>query len=226
MRLEGVVTKINQKPYQSRRGSGFVSSFALREDSGSESWVTFGFDKEPPFEEGDRIRVNTTEKNGYLTYVEGSGEIIPKPTVSASTVGSTVGSSDKPGSATVGSTGGASQSTVSGYDTRAAKESDRQGQIVWQHSQDVAIAKIGLLLQHDGLPMSTAKTKASQAQRFAEISAAIDKETVKAYNDVLTRRVLTTVADPGVIDTSAADSIPADTTQKAEKTTSGDDDYG
>lgn len=220
MRLEGVVTKINQKPYQSRRGSGFVSSFALREDSGSESWVTFGFDKEPPFEEGDRIRVNTTEKNGYLTYVEGSGEIIPKPAPAPA-----VGSGNAKGVSAGPSTETAA-TTSPAYSERAAKETDRQGQIVWQHSQDVAIAKIGLLLQHDGLPMSTAKTKASQAQRFAEISAAIDKETVKAYNDVLTRRVLTTVADPGVIDTSAADSIPADTTQKTEKATSGDDDYG
>lgn len=228
MQLEGLVTKINQRPYHGRRGSGFVSSFAIREDSGAESWVTFGFDKAPPFEEEDRIRVDTTEKNGYLNYVEGTGEIIPKPAapVSAQPVGQANGGGDRPGAAGAGTGSVASQSAVSSYDTRSAKEGDRQSQIVWQHSQDVAIAKIGLLLLNDGLPMSVAKTKAAQAQRFAEISAAIDKETVKAYNDVITRRVLETVADPGVVDTSAPDSIPAAGPNKKAEQTSGADDYG
>jgi hypothetical protein len=67
MQLEGLVKKINSKPYNGRKKSGLVWSFLLIEDSGAENWVTFGFDKEPPFEEGDRVGIEYTEKNGYKT---------------------------------------------------------------------------------------------------------------------------------------------------------------
>jgi hypothetical protein len=221
MQLEGVVKKINSKPYNGRRKSGLVWSFLLIEDSGAENWVTFGFDKEPPFEEGDRVAIEYTEKNGYKTYTEGTGRIIP-----TKTVGGGSSQSSGPGVVSTGAASVSAQSTVSGSDERAAKEATRQGQIVWQHSQEMAISKIGLLLQHDGLPMSVAKTKAAQAQRYAEISAAIDKETVKAYNDVLSLRLLQTVADPGVVDTSAPDGIPPADTKKTAEQTNGADDYG
>lgn len=214
MQIEGIVKKINIKGYTGRGGKqGSVYSFLLIEDSGAETWLTFGFDKEPPFEEGDRINVGYTEKNGYKTYTPDTGRIINVPK-----------QQQQPEPAK-GTAAPAAPSTVAST-PREVAEKTRQSQIVWQHSQEMAVAKIGLLLQHDGLPMSTAKTKASQAQRFAEISAAIDKETVKAFNDVLSLRLLQTVADPGVIDTSAPDGIPSVGPQKTAEKTTGADDYG
>lgn len=215
MQIEGVVKKITVKGYTGRGGKqGSVYSFLVIQDNGEEAWLTFGFDKEPPFEEGDRVNVGYTEKNGYKTYVEGSGRIIP---VAKKT--------DVPSGSSSGADAGKESVRERGNQSGAGGASDRQAQIVWQHSQEMAIAKIGLLLQHDGLPMSTAKTKAAQAQRYAEISAAIDKETVKAYNDVLSLRLLQTVADPGVVDTSAPDGIPPADTKKTTEQTNGQDDY-
>lgn len=222
MQIEGVVEKITVKGYTGRSGKkGSVYSFLVIQDSGEEVWLTFGFDKEPPFEEGDRVNVGYTEKNGYKTYVEGSGRIIPSKSVGRGNR-TPVSQSPSAGNSQSVVSGTASTETVS---PRAAAEATRQSQIVWQHSQEMAIAKIGLLLQHDGLPMSTAKTKAAQAQRYAEISAAIDKETVKAYNDVLSLRLLETVADPGVVDTRAPDGIPPADTKKTTEQTDGQDDY-
>lgn len=214
MQLEGVVKRINAKPYKGRK-SGTVYSFLLIQNSGEETWVTFGFDKEPPFAEGDRIAVEANkDQNGYLNYVEGTGRIVAskadtKPAASQSTATTEATSTGTP------QRGNAS----GGYD-------ERQRQIVWQHSQEMAIAAVGLLLQHDGLPMSVAKTKAAQSQRFEEITAAIDKQTVKFYNDVITGRVLEHVADAGVVDTSAPDGIPpADPKPQQQQSTSSNKDF-
>jgi hypothetical protein len=209
MQLEGVVKKLVAKPYKGRK-SGTVYSFLLIQDSGEETWITFGFDKEPPFEEGDRINVSADkDKNGFLVYVEGSGRIVHSKSVVQGN------------QQTNGAQSGASQAAATSTGAQQGSATDRQGQIVWQHSQEMAIAKIGLLLQHDGLPMSSAKTKAGQAQRYAEISASIDKETVKFYNDVLTGRVLQHVADAGIVDTSAADGIPPADGKKQEQPSNG-----
>lgn len=65
-----------------------------------------------------------------------------------------------------------------------------------------------LLLEHDGIPMTKASNKAGEAKRFEEIVAVIDKLTVKFYRDAETGRLLETVADMGVVDTSADGPIP------------------
>lgn len=221
MQLEGLVKKISQRSFTRRGGkTGTVYSFQLEPDKDDAVWVTFGFDKVPPFEEGDRIVVEAKEdNNGYLVYVEGTGRIIPARTESVRT-GSKEGTGERSGNSQTAP-------TATSQTAKQTAESNRQGQIVWQHSQEMAIAKVGLLLQHDGLPMSVAKTKAGQAQRYEEISAMIDKETVKAYNDVVTGRVLEHVADIGVVDTSAPDQIPpADTKKTQQQSNRGDDDIG
>lgn len=97
---------------------------------------------------------------------------------------------------------------------------DRQTQIVWQHSQDVAIAEVALLLANDALPLSKADNKAGQAKRYAELTAAISKKTVQRFFDVVTARLLETVADEGEVNVAADGEIPAasnsNATNKAE----------
>lgn len=85
---------------------------------------------------------------------------------------------------------------------------DRQTQIVLQHSQEMAIAEVALLLEHEALPITGASTKAATAKRYEEIHQAIKKLTVELYNDVVTGRVLENVADAGVVDTSPDAAIP------------------
>lgn len=97
---------------------------------------------------------------------------------------------------------------------------DRQTSIVLQHSQEMALRAISVLLEHDGLPLTKASNKAGEAKRFDEIVAAIDKLTVKYYRDAETGRLLETVADMGVVDTSADGPIP----DAAPSETSNEDD--
>ena len=211
-RFEGVVAKIATKTGNGKRGKWTLYSFQLTSDSGQGTWITYGFDKEPPFDEGDRVSIEAQEdNNGYLKYVEGTGRI-----VSGKPVAKGISSAAQP-------TADSGKSAAAEPTKREVAEASRQNQIVWQHSQEMAIATVGLLLQHDGLPMTTSKTKASQAQRFDEIVAAVDKFTVKFANDVTTGRVPNTVADMGVVSVTAKDSIPAADKQKESADTSGDE---
>jgi len=85
---------------------------------------------------------------------------------------------------------------------------DRQTQIVLQHSQEMAIAEVALLLEHDALPVSAAATAAGKAKRYAEIHAAIDKLTVQRFFDVVTARLLDEVADAGDVQVPVDGGIP------------------
>lgn len=225
MTFEGIVKKISTKTGRGKRGSWTLYSFVLGLDNGSESgWITFGFDKEPPFEEGDRVSVGAEEdNNGYLKYVEKSGRIIAatKPTGGGAVASGNAASAQTASSAPVNN----GPETALSPNKREVAEAARQNQIVNQHSQEMAIAIVGLLLQHDGLPMTTAATKASQAKRFEEITAAVDKFTIKFHNDVVTGRLATTVADMGVVEVGAKDAIPAAGKAPADKSNTSGDDY-
>src|SRR5579859_1335287 len=108
---------------------------------------------------------------------------------------------------------GIPQQEASGDGTAA----DRQTQIVLQHSQEMAIAEVALLLEHDALPVSAAATAAGKAKRYAEIHAAIDKLTVQRFFDVVTARLLDEVADAGDVQVPVDGPIPpkAETTAAA-----------
>jgi len=215
VQLEGIVKKISTKTGTGRKGPWILYSFALGLDNGTEQWVTFGFGKAPPFAEGDRIGIEANEDDkGYLVYVQGTGRIIPAAEVPAGNGGSVATQS------TVATSAGASTNQAS---QQASSYDPRQAQIVHQHSQEMAIAAVGLLLAHEGLPITGAKTKAGEAKRFDEILAFVDKLTIKFQNDVITGRLNSTVADMGVVVVTAKDAIPAaeKTAEKAD--TSGDD---
>lgn len=223
MQIEGVVKKISTKTGKGRGGKAWtLYSFVLGLDDGSESeWITFGFDKEPPFEEGDRVNVGAeSDKNGYLKYKEGSGRIVSTKPVGS---GAATGVSEPQPAARAGTEGAAAPSAIS---PRAVAEDTRQRQIVAQHSQEMAIGIVGLLLQHNGLPVTGAQTKAGEAKRFEEIVAAVDKFTIKFHNDVVTGRLNATVADMGVVSVMAKDAIPPADAKKTGEKTAGADDYG
>ena len=69
---------------------------------------------------------------------------------------------------------------------------------------------VAVLLEHNGLPISGAKSKAGEAQRYEEITEAVDKLTVQYFNDLESFRLFDRVADAGDIDTGADGALPDD----------------
>jgi hypothetical protein len=197
--MRGHVVKINsQDGISQRSGKPYTRwSFITKDESDNESgWVTYGFEK-PPFVEGDLIEYEVAVNGRFKNFVAGSGKIIEKPSAPISAPRDTTKSGSSAGARPPGG--------KSDYE-------DRQQQIVLQHSQEMAIQTVATLLSNDSLPTTGAKTKAGEARRFEEIMAAIDKLTVKFYNDVVTGRLLSTVADMGVVDIKPDGQIPPDDT--------------
>lgn len=179
--IQGYVKKVNTKEGTGKRGKWVLYSGIIEQDDGTESgWISFGFDK-PPFSEGSYIQLEVEKTERGLNYVSGTYKALDPPSKPAAPV--------------------AGASTVSGG-SGAAKTGyvDRNDSIVYQSSRKDAIALIGLLLEHDALPMSASTAKAGQAKRFEEISAYVDKITVQYFNDVGSLRLLSTVVDAGAAD--------------------------
>jgi hypothetical protein len=177
-------------------------SFKVEKEDGTEypEWFSFGFDS-PPFKEGDYISFETEEKNGYTSVKAGSGSVIKNPP--ARNTAKTKGTAPIAG-------------TVSSDTGTGSAGADRQTQIVLQHSQEMAIRLVETLLSNDALPTSSAKTAAGTVKRYDEVMSFVDKLTVKLYNDVVTARLLETVADTVTV-TKADGAIPS------QETTSGKD---
>lgn len=188
--IQGFVAKLNSKNGTKKDGTPWTLWSALIENAdGTEfGWVSFGFER-PKFNEGDFIQVDVEKKGEYTNAVKGTGS---KP--------------KNPPARTTARTGavGVPESGSGG------EGANRQTQIVMQHSQDVAIQLVKLLLDNKALPLTGATTKASEAKRNEEIVAAVDKYTVQFYNDAVTGRLLDVVADAGAdrVSTKADGAIP------------------
>jgi hypothetical protein len=153
--------------------------------------VGFGFN-EPQVQEGQYVEVKVDREGDYLNAVKDSLRVVDAP----------VRRDNSP----VASSASASNPVTSSDSFGAS----RQTQIVLQHSQEMAIATVALLLNNKALPITAAATKAGEAKRFEEITAAIDKLTVSYHNDVVTGRLLDIVADAGAdrVSTKADGPIP------------------
>lgn len=197
-KFAGFVARISKKDSKpgAKRAWTLYSFKAEKEDGNEyEQWFGFGFE-EPPFKEGDYITFEAEQKDGYWNYVKGSGNKPKNPPAR------------KQARQSNSSSGSDNGGTKSPSDSPVAAGADRQTQIVMQHSQEMALALVGLLLTHDALPVSSAKTKSGEAKRYEEIVAFVNKETVRLYNDVVTARLLETVVDSGVIDVKPDAALP------------------
>jgi len=182
--------KAKKPPYRAYK----LFSVKIEKEDGTEyaDWVGFGFDP-VPFSEGDFVEFEAEKgDNGYINFVKGTGTLVKNPPARAS---AKKAGSPSAGTGTEGDTGSSSG------------DANRQTQIVLQHSQEMAVRMVELLHGLDALPISAAATKAGEAKRFSEVNAIVDKLTVRFYNDVVTGRLLTTVADT-VQDTKADGAIP------------------
>jgi hypothetical protein len=203
----GFVSKLvtrNSEPGAKRRWTAY--SFRVEKEDGTEyeEWFSYGFEA-PPFQEGAFIEFEAQKDDrGYLKYVQGTGKQIKNPPARAAAKRS-------------GVVGNGVESLPQSATAPVAKDSsasnDRQTSIVLQHSQEMALRAVAILLEHDGLPMSTAKTAAGTAKRFAEINAMIDKLTRRFYDDTNSDRILTLVAST-VVEAETPDPLPAVATEK------------
>ncbi|SRR5579871_1202069 len=199
--IKGEVAFFDSRDVKSKRtGKSYTAySIKLKLDDGSYSErLDAGFDP-PKVSKGDYVEAEIEQNGQYwkLTSVKPAKRL---PAVEAAFTGPQIGN------------------VVAG-DSGAA---DRQTQIVLQHSQEMAIQEVALLLEHDALPVSAAATAAGKAKRYSEIHAAIDKLTVQRFFDVVTARLLDEVADAGDVEVPVDGGIPPASPTTAK--TVGDDD--
>lgn len=198
MQIRGEVVVVNSRTSTSKKtGKPYTLwSLKVRGDDGSESdWIDAGFDK-PAVVKGAYVSA-TAEKNarGYLELKSLDVVPAPAPVLPAAATAATV--------------------------VEGSGAADRQTQIVLQHSQEMAIAEVTLLLANGGLQLSTAQGKPGVAKRYEEITKAVEKLTVQRYFDVVTGRLLESVADAGGVELGVDGPIPPFAGAQAA---SGDDD--
>ena len=206
---EGFVVKIFTNDGTNSRGPWFAKSFKIESADGTEDPMFFqlGFNKECPFVEGDYIKFAADPKDAKaMTLVEGSGSKVD-PANAPTRAEKPKGGGGK-GKGGFGG-GGAKVKTselfgeIGGYNTE-----DDIRRMSYSAARSNAIDVIGMLLEHDALPLGGTKGKAGQPKRFEQITQAVDKLTVEYYYDSASGRKLETVADAGVVDVSADASLP------------------
>jgi hypothetical protein len=215
-KIIGFVAKLAEKTGTTGRGKPWVLySCKIEKPDGTEypDWYSFGFEK-PKFAEGDYIEFDAVQDGKYWKFVEGSGK---KPKNAPARA-----AKQQPSPAAGGKTGFAGR----GGFTPRAEDPVRQRQIVEQHSQEMAARLLDTLLANKALPLSKADTKAGEALRYAEIIAAWKKLTVEAAQDIITGRLLASIADAGAVDgeQTDGDASVAEETEAVEETEAEADD--
>ena len=185
-----------EKSGTNARGQWTAYSIKVADAAGNEDprFYQFGFVK-PPFKtdvetdgNGDYVSFQAEVKDEKVAqFVKGTGELVKNPPARSKT--------EPRSTAGMGSTKAKSKTselfgTIGGYNTE-----DDIKRMSLSAARTAAIAAAGLLLQHDGLPMSGGKAKAHVEKRFSEITAVIDKLTVAYFFDTASGRLLDMVGD-------------------------------
>lgn len=180
--VTGVVEKVFTKRDNNTRGPWAADSLRISvngEDTGY--WYQLGF--------RENINEEPAMKEGDTVEVEYEDKSnVARTVVSARVV------TAKPAAAPAASSGGGSSST--------------QQNIHYQNSRTRAIAVVDMLLNNKALKLPSAASAAAVAQRYDIILDAVDKITVRFFNDLETFRILDTVADEGEVDTSPDSMLP------------------
>lgn len=145
---------------------------------GQDEWISAGFDA-PPCKEGDYVSIEAEQNDKGYWDAKSIKQVKNAPAKEAA--------------------------AVSGP---ALAKTSTQTSIHYQSARKDAIALIELLLTHKALPMSASATAAGTAKRYEEITALIDKLTVRYFNDAETHRILEDVTDEGSSKAEEADPTP------------------
>lgn len=197
--FEGRVVRLNTKTGTNSRGNWVLYSLKLAEENGDElPWASVGF-KHPNVNEGDSVSFTAEEKDGRYSIVQGTTvkKIAAEKPATPVKATATAAAAAKPAKAV------AAAPNYRGTHPEDAKR------MTYAAARSAAIQVVGLLLMNKGLPISQAATKAADAKRFDEVTAAIDKLTVQFHHDGMSLRKLETVADT-VTDTASDGPIPGD----------------
>lgn len=113
--------------------------------------------------------------------------------------------------------GGGSYAGKSGGGKGGYGDPERNAQIVWQHSQEMAISAVDLLIRNDAAKLG-AKTKVEE--RKTTIIDMIDELTVHFFNEVAARKALKKAKE---IDEDLGDEDEGDESDDADDELEGDD---
>lgn len=205
-KYEGFIAKLSTKTGEGARGPWALYSAKVEKADGTEyqDWVSFGFD-EPKFKEGDYVSFDVETVDGRVKYIKDSGRKPKNPPARAQK--SKGATSDKKSYQQRG------QSAAVKYDGTGIQnrsnpvDAQRMG---LSNAREMAIGMVTLLLANNALPLSKAANKAGEAKRYEELMSQVDKITVRYFNDVISGRLLETVADEGVVSIKGDGPLPDD----------------
>lgn len=206
MQLQGFIRNTQKRSVDSKKtGKSYTAYDAeIHSDDDKKIAISFGFNK-PEVGEGDYVRLTANDKNGYLQVDKSTIERLEPPKQKTVNTPSSASLVNPPAGTTDGSVG---NYVVQEYNRKTNPEDARR--ITFAAANDRAIKVVNMLLAQDALPHSKAKGKGGEAQRYQELMAAIDKVTVKMFNDAYTLRTLEVVADEGIISLKASSGLPVD----------------
>lgn len=199
MELRGYLRNTDRKSGRNIRGAWVKYTAEVHPLDGAPVRVGWPFDVKPKVSEGDYVEMIVNKDGKFNVVDDSSVKRLDPPAASpaARTAGDEAAEKYKE----------RVQEGNFGEFNRKTNPEDAK-RMTYSASADRAVAFIDMLLRHDALPISKAQTKPGTAQRYAEISAAVDKKTIEFYNDTLSLRKLQTVADTGMIDTSPSSELP------------------
>lgn len=185
----GFIEQVGHKEGRGKRGPWHL--YSLKIDG---TWITLGFlDSAPAVQEGEYVTVQASvDERGNLAAVKGTLKRQKAPEGQATPAKQTASSGNR--------------FDGTGISNRTNPEDAKR--MSYSSARTAAIEVVTLLLEHDALPITTAKTAAGVPKRFDEITAAVDKLTVEYYNDGMSLRKTETVADAGVQDVKADGPLP------------------
>lgn len=191
----GELTFLFKKKVDGRSGPITAYSGKITKPDGEEyeDWVSFGF-KKPECEQGDHVEILTVKEKGFwqakdvtITQKGDQGEDDPSEETPAKDSGS-----GKSGTRASHASSGRQASPSSSTGTKSTATSK---QIHYQNSRTAALGLADLLLKHKAVPLTAAATKSGEAARFEEVTALVDKLTVKLYHDLETFRLVNDIED-------------------------------
>ena len=229
MQIEGFVEKLNANPGSGDYGPYVAYSIKVMDQGGNvlPLWYQFGF-KKPGFDEGAYIRFDATPKSEIAAlYTEGTLAINPNPPAKPAKVVPI--KPDVAGKAPYVRKSVSSElfGEIGGYFTE-----DDILRISLSSARASAVELVTALLSVNALPMSGSAAKAGISKRYEEITAMVNKTTVRFFHDVRRGRILDDIDDEGAVEAAPAP-LPADAadgngldTPEPEIVVEGSDDNG
>lgn len=186
----GELTFMLKKKVDGRNGPITAYSAKITKPDGEEyeEWVGFGF-KKPECEQGDHVVITAKQEKGFWKAVD--VEVTQKAEESEEQTPDSDSESGKSGTKGRSVQSARPESSTS----TGTKSTATSKQIHYQNSRTAALALADLLLKHKAAPLSAKAGKGGEAERFEEVTALVDKLTVKLFHDLETFRLVKDIED-------------------------------